>query len=145
MNWLVGWHQDLTVNLKRTVKHDAIFKQRSIKDRVVAQVSQDYLAKVLTVRVHLDTATEDNGALRVIPASHKLGIIRVNEIYSKISLDSYAIIDVTSGGVSVSSPLLLHSSRRTDKSSLKRRRVIHLEIVDRNLLPKLPYYESIAV
>lgn len=67
-NWLVAWHQDLTLAL--AARADAPgFGPWSMKEGVPhAQPPGELLEQMLTVRLHLDDCDESNGALRVIPA-----------------------------------------------------------------------------
>ena len=72
-NWLVPWHQDLSVVVAKRV--DAVgWGQWSEKDGMVhVQPPVSMLESMLTVRLHLDDCGEDNGPLRVLPGSHRLG------------------------------------------------------------------------
>ena len=69
-NWLVAWHQDLSLPLAE--RHDtAGWSGWSSKHGVVfAQPPVALLARVLALRLHLDDCGPDDGALRVRPGSH---------------------------------------------------------------------------
>src|SRR5258708_454393 len=72
-NWLVSWHQDLTLALRARVEVPG-FGPWSIKDGVPhVQPPIEFLQQMLTIRLHLDDADESNGALRVLPGSHRFG------------------------------------------------------------------------
>jgi hypothetical protein len=69
-NWQVAWHQDAV--------HDKVevdgFVSWSLKDGVPhVQPPGHVLDRMLAVRIHLDRADESNGALWVVPGSHRLG------------------------------------------------------------------------
>jgi ectoine hydroxylase-related dioxygenase (phytanoyl-CoA dioxygenase family) len=81
------------------------------------------LENIFTLRVHLDDTTRKNGALKVIPGSHKMGICRPETIDTIVHKEE--ICEVPKGGVMIMKPLLLHSSGRTTNGL--QRRVIHLE------------------
>ena len=52
----------------------AEFGPWSVKDGVPhVQAPAEYLEQMLAVRLHLDDADEENGALRVLVGSHRLG------------------------------------------------------------------------
>jgi ectoine hydroxylase-related dioxygenase (phytanoyl-CoA dioxygenase family) len=91
----------------------------------------------LTLRIHLDATTKENGALRVIPKSHTKGIIRKNTRDWNVSTEKTC--ELNSGDIMLMKPLLLHASSRT--ISLKPRRVIHLEFNTKQLNPQLSWLE----
>jgi len=65
-NWIVNWHQDLTINLVGK-KEVANFKNwRVKKERTIVQPNKEILESIFTIRIHLDDCTKENGALRVI-------------------------------------------------------------------------------
>jgi hypothetical protein len=77
-NWLVPWHQDLTVAL-RTRAEVAGFGPWSVKEGVThAQAPAELLQQMITLRLHLDHCDESNVALRarmvMAPALHLLGL-----------------------------------------------------------------------
>jgi len=93
---------------------------------------------MLTLRIHLDDADADNGALRLIPGSHDRGIIPPETI---ANLKKHAITTtVKSGGVLVMKPLLVHSSLLAGKPS--HRRVLHIEFAAEELPNGLQWYGS---
>lgn len=69
-NWLVAWHQDLSLPLAE--RHEAAgWSGWSSKHGVVfAQPPTALLARVLALRLHLDDCGPEDGALRVRPGSH---------------------------------------------------------------------------
>lgn len=141
-NWIVNWHQDLTINLKHKKIYPGFKNWRVLADRVVTQPPIDVLKNMFTLRVHLDQCTEQNGALRVIPGSHLEGVIDVRNGIGKNQAKEQ-ICEVSKGGVLIMKPLLLHSSRRTD--NLASRRVIHMEFSDFQLPPDLDWLENIPI
>jgi ectoine hydroxylase-related dioxygenase (phytanoyl-CoA dioxygenase family) len=81
------------------------------------------LERNFTIRIHLDDTDRNNGALKVIPGSHRKGVYRPETIdWSK---ETEAICEVPAGGIMIMRPLLLHASNRTNNHA--RRRVIHIE------------------
>ena len=72
-NWHVGWHQDQAIAIKAQAKAPG-FGPTSTKDGVPhTRASAEVLHQMLAVRIHLDDCGPDNGPLRCVPGSHKLG------------------------------------------------------------------------
>ncbi|MFK5923870.1 MAG: phytanoyl-CoA dioxygenase family protein [Verrucomicrobiota bacterium] len=123
-NWPVAWHQDLTIALKHKIELPA-YAPWSVKDGVPhVQPPTELLQSMTTIRIHLDDTPAENGALRVIPASHQLGKIPSKDIPIH-SARSIHICECQAGDILTMSPLILHSSPRSTHPS--RRRVIHFE------------------
>ena len=79
-NWLVSWHQDRTVAVSTKFTADG-WGPWSKKDEVLhVQPPIDVLNSMVTFRVHLDSTSNENGCLSVVPKSHKLGILTQQEI-----------------------------------------------------------------
>lgn len=139
-NWIVNWHQDLTINLQ-TRKDVPNFKNWRKKDgRVIVQPDRQLLESIFTIRIHLDDCTRENGALRVIEHSHRQGVIEIKE-WVKNKLGKEHICEVQKGGILLMKPLLLHSSKRTENQ--KNRRVIHIEFIDQLLPDGLEWLEKV--
>jgi len=114
VNWAVAWHQDLTVAVRSRVEVRG-FVPWSTKNGVPhVQPPIALLEKMLTVRLHLDDCDQENGALRVIPGSHRLGRLSAERIREQCAGDALLM-----------RPLLLHASGRS--KSGRHRRVLHIE------------------
>jgi predicted DNA-binding transcriptional regulator YafY len=141
-NWFVGWHQDVPINVKRKIETDGFTSWTKKKEINSVCPPEEILHTIFTIRIHLDTTTEQNGALKVIPSSHtkrftddELNDITANTPYP-------VLMEVREGGVQLMKPLLLHSSSKAQ--SQKRRRVIHLEFSSFELPNKLEWLERNA-
>jgi hypothetical protein len=121
-NWFVAYHQDLTWSVQE--KHTVTgFGPWTVKgNQYAVQPPVERLKDAFTVRIHLDDTDEQNGALKVVPASHQRGIIRPETIHWQ--QEKEVICPVPKGGIMLMRPLLLHASGRTTNG--KRRRVIHI-------------------
>lgn len=122
-NWFVPWHQDLTIAVKARHEFPGFVNWTSKTGVTHVQPPAEILARMLTLRIHLDNTMATNGALRIIPGSHAVGILRANQI-SQVT-DRPVVCEIPRGGIMLMSPLLLHSSQATD--TMDHRRVIHLE------------------
>jgi len=141
-NWIVNWHQDLTINLTNRKEVVGFKNWRTNQVRTVVQPSREILERIFTIRVYLDDCTKENGALRVIENSHKNGIIEVKDwINHKTGIEK--ICEVKAGGILMMKPLILHSSRRTENQ--KNRRVIHIEFTDSELSNGLRWKEKMTL
>lgn len=140
-NWFVAWHQDLTisVNCKKQIPGYGPWTVK--QNQFAVQPPTEILGDNFTLRVHLDDTNEDNGALRVIPGSHKAEILRTNEINWDKAEET--ICCVNKGGVMIMRPLLMHASNRT--SNYKQRRVIHLEFSRTQLPEQLSWAEKQSI
>lgn len=124
-NWKVPWHQDVTIAVHERVEADG-FGPWSIKADVLhVQPPACVLEHMISVRFHLDLCSEANGALRVIPASHRLGRIPEDRIAAMRAGDPERICAVETGGVLLMRPLLLHASSPSQVPD--HRRVIHID------------------
>ena len=139
-NWIVNWHQDLTVNLQNRLEINGYKNWRENDERIVAQPNKELLESIFTIRIHLDDCTKENGALRVIEESHLNGAIDITE-WIKTKIGQERICEVTKGGVLIMKPLVLHSSRRTENRM--NRRVIHIEFTDQELPIGLKWKERV--
>jgi len=122
-NWFVSYHQDLTISVDRKIDTEGFQNWTVKQNQFAVQPPLTILEDNFTVRIHLDDTNEDNGALKVIPKSHRKGIFRPETI--DWTVDKETVCNVSKGGAMIMKPLLLHSSSRTINNN--RRRVIHLE------------------
>lgn len=136
-NWKVAWHQDLAIAVAE--KHDvAGYGPWSIKDGVHhVRAPVDVLNQMVTVRIHLDNCTEENGPLRVLSRSHKSGIIPEAEIPTIRDCFQEVTCTCPSGGAVLIRPLILHASSPATQPS--HRRVLHIEYANCNLPPPLKF------
>lgn len=136
-NWFVAYHQDLTISVQEKVEVDG-FGPWSVKQHQYAvQPPLPLLESNFTIRLHLDNTDENNGALRVIPGSHRKGIYRAETIdWNK---ESEVFCNVLKGGIMIMRPLLLHASGRTNNNH--QRRVAHIEFSNQRLPAPLCWSE----
>lgn len=124
-NWKVPWHQDVTIAVQERVEVDGFGPWSTKADVLHVQPPASILENMLTVRLHLDTCGEENGALRVLPGPHTLGKIPESEIPGlRESLPEH-VCAVGLGGALLMRPLLLHASSPSRVPG--HRRVVHLD------------------
>lgn len=140
-NWFVAYHQDLTISVD-TLADLPDFKNWTIKqDQFAVQPPVQILQNNFTLRIHLDDTNPQNGALKVIPRSHKKDVYRPDDI--DWNSEREVICEVKQGGVMLMKPLLLHASSRT--TNQQRRRVIHIEFSNSELPNQLHWAERLEV
>jgi ectoine hydroxylase-related dioxygenase (phytanoyl-CoA dioxygenase family) len=81
------------------------------------------LESIVAVRLHLDDCNERNGALRVVPGSHRLGRLSSDEAHREREARGDRFVSVPKGGAMIMRPLLLHASSKSSVASP--RRVLH--------------------
>jgi ectoine hydroxylase-related dioxygenase (phytanoyl-CoA dioxygenase family) len=127
-NWLVVWHQDTALPLVAKVVGDDWGPWSTKAGVLYAHAPAWALERIVALRVHLDPSTRDNGPLRVIPGTHRLGILSDDDVFSLARRTAEVECVVERGGIIAMRPLLIHSSSKVRLD--QPRRVIHLEYVD---------------
>ena len=139
-NWPVAWHQDLTLALSQRLDLPG-FGPWSTKEGIPhVQPPVEFLENMVSVRLHLDDCDESNGALRVLPGSHRFGRLSSNQIADlRIKTLEY-LCAASAGDALLMRPLLLHASGRSVSSG--RRRVLHIEYAGFNLPEGLKWHPA---
>lgn len=124
-NWLVVWHQDTALPLRK--RHETPgWGPWSVKDGVIyAHAPATTLGRVLALRVHLDDSTADNGPLRVLPGTHKMGVLSDDQIHELADRVTSMDCLVPRGGILAMRPLIVHASSKSRSETP--RRVMHIE------------------
>ncbi|HWX18598.1 MAG TPA: phytanoyl-CoA dioxygenase family protein [Candidatus Binatia bacterium] len=140
VNWLVTWHQDLTLAVRARFDLPS-FGPWSLKDGVHhVQAPPEFLEQMIAIRLHLDDCDEDNGALRVLPDTHRLGRLLVERIQELRKTCPEFICRASAGDALLMRPLLLHASSRSRTN--RHRRVLHIEYAGFDLPEPLEWFET---
>ncbi len=140
-NWLVAWHQDLTICVQQ--QHDIEgYDPWSMKHGVPhVQPPAALLERMVTLRLHLDDTDESNGALQVIAGTHRHGKLNTADIEAIRAKDPVICCKARAGDILIMKPLLLHASSKATLPT--HRRVVHLEFAPKTALAsELAWYES---
>lgn len=140
-NWMVPWHQDATVAVMERREIPG-FGPWAVKDgEHHCQPPLHVLKSIVTIRVHLDDCPMEVGPLRVVARSHTRGLLDAREIEECV--ESGRVIDtpVNAGDVVLTTPLAVHSSRRSTLAGA-RRRVLHLDCSNITLPGGLQWAEA---
>jgi hypothetical protein len=129
-SWALPWHKDYSLAVEAHGPAGT-FTKPTIKAGVPHVVApKAVLDRMLTVRVHLDPATPDNGPLRVIPGSHRAYQQKDDPQRAAITLYCSA------GDVLFMRPLVTHASGHSRPSANLHRRIVHLECAADAELPE---------
>jgi hypothetical protein len=124
-NWLVAWHQDLTIAVAERREAPG-FGPWSMKDGVThVQPPIELLEHMLAARLHLDDGDETNGALRVLAGTHRDGRLSAEQIEARRQSIPETVCRARVGDALLMRPMLLHASSRATTPT--RRRVLHIE------------------
>jgi ectoine hydroxylase-related dioxygenase (phytanoyl-CoA dioxygenase family) len=100
----------------------------------------EWLERMLAVRLHLDDANECNGALRVLPGTHRQGRVTPQQIEVLRHTQPDVLCAAHAGDAMIMRPLLLHASSQS--ASGAHRRVIHIEYAAFVLPSGLQWHET---
>ena len=140
-NWRVPWHQDLTIAVAERIEVPG-FGPWSVKAGIVhVQPPRDVLENMIALRLHLDDCGADNGALQVIPGSHRGGKLRAAEIVAVRERTAAGTCEASRGDALLLRPLLLHASSPARLPG--HRRVLHLEYAATKLPAGLRWFDSL--
>lgn len=138
-NWGVGWHQDTVIAVAERTKHTPPgFTAWSVKGGVPhVRPPTGVLERMLTLRIALDDADDESGALAVIPGTHRRGRLEPDTTAALVASSCFTTCSTAAGDVVAMRPLLLHASKKAVEA--RRRRVIHLEYAGDSLPPPLEW------
>lgn len=132
-NWPVLWHQDLSLAVQERRELPG-WSNWSVKRGLThVQPPPEILAQMVTMRLHLDDCPAENGALRIIPGSHRKGLLARPEIQAMAAAGPTQFVTARAGDAVFIRPLLLHASSAAQTPH--HRRVLHLEFAPFDLLP----------
>ena len=119
-SWSLPWHKDRTIAVRRNDLPTNHFHRPTVKAGIPhVEAPESLLGEMLTLRLHLDPMTAENGPLSVIPGSH---------LTDRESHASPVEIHAGVGDVLAMRPLLSHSSSAPRPGTTMHRRIIHLEL-----------------
>lgn len=126
-NWHVPWHQDIGIPIRER-KDVQGFTAFSIKEGILhVNAPMTVLQNLIILRLHLDPATATNGAMRLIPASHKSGRLTGPPPHHEQPVQP----ETMAGDILRLRPLLFQASAHSISDTP--RRVIHIEYAAHDL------------
>ncbi|WP_372716513.1 phytanoyl-CoA dioxygenase family protein [Novipirellula sp.] len=138
--WTLPWHKDTAIAVGDNSHRSERFSRPTVKSGVPHVVaSDDVLRQMLTLRLHLDDVTDQNGPLRVIPGSH------VSSTSGGAGVEAAVTIHAAAGDMLAMRPLITHSSGSSKPGTTRHRRILHLEFAaDRHLPDGFQWHDFIA-
>ena len=128
--WNLPWHKDTSIAVKEHRAMSPSLTRPTVKAGVPHVIASDaILRQILTLRIHLDEVTDENGPLRVIPGSH------VSSDSDGIGVDRAVTIHAKIGDVLAMRPLISHASGSSAPNTQRHRRILHLEFAASKILP----------
>lgn len=139
-NWFVAFHQDRSVPVSAATSTKGSGGSQK-EGMTFVHGTDELLARMIAVRLHLDNSTPDNGPLRVIPGSHTAGTLSPHEIAVRRDLGNDRPLVIDRGGLILMRPLLLHASSKS--RALTSRRVLHFLFAPRSQLDGLEWRRAV--
>ena len=141
-NWKVVWHQDVTIAVRQRERVHGFGPWTEKAGVPHVQPPADVLEGMLAVRVHLDDCGADNGPVRVIPGSHRMG--RLSAAAIDAWRGSAQVVDALAarGAIIAFRPLILHAS--SPATAPEHRRVIHIDFAAVELPEPLEWHNRVA-
>ena len=128
--WALAWHRDTSIAVKGNSLSSPSFSRPTVKAGVPHMIAcDDVLEQMLTLRIHLDEVTDENGPLRVIPGSH------VSSTSDGDGMNAAFDVHANAGDVLAMRPLISHSSGSSKPGTKRHRRILHLEFAASPVLP----------
>lgn len=123
-NWLVSWHQDLSIPVKERVDHPSCGAWSEKEGRLYTQPPAAVIDTLLVVRIHVDDCPAESGALRVVPGLHAGGRLSTTEAEKLRRLRGERTVPASRGDALMMRPMILHASSKATQPVA--RRVLHL-------------------
>jgi len=129
-NWLVVWHQDTALPLQNRLQTPGWGPWSTKEGISYPHAPAVVLSQVLALRIHLNDSTSDNGPLKVLPGTHRLGVLDDDRIHQLSERVAAVECLIPRGGVMAMRPLLVHASSKSRNEVP--RRVLHIEYAASN-------------
>ncbi len=124
-SWAVPWHKDRSIVIQPPEMLSKHYSTPRCKAGIWhCEPPEAVLERILSLRIHLDASTAENGPLSVVAGSHRSGL--QGEVVQLLA---------DRGDVIAMRPLIDHASPRSEPGSTLHRRVIHLEFAADPQLP----------
>ena len=125
-NWSLGWHQDRTIAVRERIDVSDFHHWNCKAGATHVEPPFSLIERMLTVRVHLDPVSADNGPLLIVLGSHRAGKIAECEIDSLIGRSKSFACTAEVGDVWFYRTAILHASDRSTTGG--RRRVLQVDL-----------------
>lgn len=124
-NWSLAWHQDRTICVKQRIEVDGYGPWTTKGGMQHVAPPFDLLARMVTLRVHLDDVPTGNSPLLIAPGSHKVGRVPISDYEEVVRHHGIYSCLAHAGDVWVYSTPILHASETA--SVIRHRRVLQVD------------------
>ena len=124
-NWHLPWHQDRVIAVKQRVDLDGFGTWTVKGGQPHVEAPASLLERMFNLRLHVDDCDAGNGALKVLPGTHRLGRLSDAEVKDAAVRGQATLCVVKAGGILAMKALALHASDAS--TSARRRRVLHVD------------------
>jgi ectoine hydroxylase-related dioxygenase (phytanoyl-CoA dioxygenase family) len=142
-NWRVQWHQDRAIAVKERLDVPGYGPWTTKAGSLHVEPPAGVLAQMLAIRVHLDKCGAANGALRVIPGSHRSGKLTPRQLDELVTASAMIELDLPQGAMLLMRPLLVHSSSAASMAT--HRRVLHVELAPPEAISPLQWHTAVPL
>lgn len=124
-NWSLDWHQDRTICVERRVAVDGYdpWSMKAGMQHVAPPF--DLLARMVTVRVHLDDVSVENAPLLIAPGSHRYGRVAIRDVPDLVRQCGVHACLAEAGDIWLYATPILHASDAAARPT--RRRVLQID------------------
>lgn len=130
-NWSLNWHQDRTICVRRRIAVEGFGPWTTKGGMQHVAPPFEVLARMVTLRVHLDDVPADNAPLLIAPGSHAQGPISVGDIDTVVSRCGVRTCLAEAGDIWMYATPILHASEAVARPA--RRRVLQIDYANRPL------------
>ncbi|WP_423606505.1 phytanoyl-CoA dioxygenase family protein [Sphingomonas sp. MS122] len=124
-NWSLAWHQDRTICVRERRDLDG-FGPWTVKSGLLHVAPPfDLLARMVTIRIHLDDVPAGNAPLLIAPGSHHFGLVREDMIEAVVERCGIHACLARAGDIWVYATPILHASEAA--AAPRRRRVLQVD------------------
>lgn len=124
-NWSLAWHQDRTICVRERREVQG-FGSWTVKSGLLHVAPPfDLLARMVTIRAHLDDVPVDNAPLLIAPGSHRFGLVREDAIDAAVERCGIHACEARAGDIWVYATPILHASAAA--ATPRRRRVLQVD------------------
>ncbi len=119
-NWALGWHQDRTIAVRKKTALPN-FGPWSVKSGIDhVEPPFQFIEKMVTLRAHLDACDTNNAPLLILPGSHQLGRIPVEEISDLVIHHQIRACLANAGDIWAYATSIIHASKAAEHPTHRR-------------------------
>ncbi|MGI9424188.1 MAG: phytanoyl-CoA dioxygenase family protein [Hyphomicrobiaceae bacterium] len=119
-NWSLPWHQDRTIAVTERIDVEG-FGPWTVKSGILHVAPPfELLARMVTLRLHIDGVPITNAPLRVAPGSHRMGRIPESEIHDVVKRCGSITCLADPGDIWLYATPILHASDSAQKPDHRR-------------------------